>query len=87
MNSRFNGHRSDINVKPKACELSQHFHNSKVCKFENDLKVYILQDNVEGAPDKREFLEDQWITRLNTKVPNGMNSYLKDFAKTFYALF
>ena len=43
LNSRFNGHRSDVKVKPKACELSQHFHNNKECNIDRDLKVYILQ--------------------------------------------
>ena len=87
LNSRFNGHRSDVKVKPKACELSQHFHNNKECSIDRDLKVYILQDNVTGSWEKREYFEDRWITRLNSKAPNGMNSNLKEFAKTFYALF
>ena len=87
LSGRFNGHRSDVKVKPKACELSQHFHESKNCKIEKDLKVYILQDNATDTREKREFMEDCWITRLNTKSPNGMNSNLKDFAKTFYSLF
>ena len=87
LNSLFNGHRSDVKVKPKACELSQHFHNKKECSIDMDLKAYILQDNVTGSWEKREYFEDRWITRLNSKAPNGMNSNLKEFAKTFYALF
>ena len=87
LSARFNGHRSDVKVKPKACELSQHFHESKNCKIEKDLKVYVLQDNATGTREKREFMEDRWITRLNTKSPNGMNSNLKNFARTFYSLF
>ena len=87
LSGRFNGHHSDVKVKPKACELSQHFHESKNCKIEKDLKVYILQDNATGTWEKREFMEDRWITRLNTKSPNGMNSNLKDFAKTFYSVY
>ena len=87
LNSRFNGHRSDVKVKPKACELSQNFHNSKECSTDRDLKVYILQDNVTGSWEKREYFEDCWITRLNSKALSGMNSNLKEFAKTFYTLF
>ena len=87
LNSWFNGHRSDVKVKPKVCELSQHFHNSKECSIDRDLKVYILQDNVTGRWEKREYFEDCWITRLNSKAPNGINSNLKEFAKTLYALF
>ena len=44
-------------------------------------------NNATGTLEKTEFIEDRWITRLNTKSPNGMNSNLKDFAKTFYSLF
>ena len=58
LNSGFNGHRSDV----KACELSQHFHNSKECSIDRDLKVYILQ-HVTGSWEKREYFEDCWITR------------------------
>ena len=67
LSGRFNGHCSDVNVKPKACERSQHFHESKNCKIEKDLKVYIFQDNATGTREKREFMEDRWMTRLNTK--------------------
>ena len=49
LNCRFNGHRSDVRVKPKACELTQHFSQSKNCKIDNDLRVYILQDNLEDS--------------------------------------
>ena len=87
LSGRFSGHHSDVKVKPKTCELSQHFHESKICKIEKDLKVYILEDNATGTREKREFMEDRWITRLNTKSPNGMHSNLKDIAKTFYSLF
>ena len=87
LSGRFNDHCSGVKVKPKACELSQHFHESKNCKIEKDLKVYIFQDNATGIREKREFMEDRWITRLNTKSPNGKNSNLKDFDKTFYSLF
>ena len=74
LSGRFNGHRSDVKVEPMSCELSQHFHKSKSCKIEKDLKVYILQNNATGTQEKGEFMEDRWITRLNTKSPNGMNS-------------
>ena len=84
---RFNGHRSDVNLKPKACELAQHFHGSHECDIKKDSKVYILQNNVIGSCEKKEFYEDLWITRNKTKSPHGMNTILKDFAKTYYELF
>ena len=87
LNMRFNGHRSDVNVKPKSCELVQHFHGSHERDIEKDLKAYILQDNVIGSRQKKEFYEDRWITRLDLKSPHGMNTNLKHFAKTYYELF
>ena len=82
------GQTSDVRVKPKACELTQHFSQSKNCKIDNDLGVYILQDNLDDSSSERmEYFEDRWITRLDTKAPNGMITKLNDFAKTFYQLF
>ena len=87
LNMRFNGHRSDVNVKLKACELAQHFQGSHECDIKKDLNVYILQDNVIGSREKKEFYEDRWITRLDSKSPHGMNTNLKHFTKTYYELF
>ena len=81
LSSRFNGHRSDINVKPKSCELAQHFHRNEECNINRDLKVYILQDNVTGPRDWREYFEDRWITRLDTKAPARNEHKLKAFCK------
>ena len=88
LNCRFNGHRSDVRVKPKACELTQHFSQSENCKIDNDLRVYVLQDNLDDSSSERiEYFEDRWITHLDTKAPYGMNTKLNDFTKTFYQLF
>ena len=86
LNMRFDGHRSDVNVKPKACQLAKHFHGSHECGIKKDLNVYILQDNVIASHEKKEFYGDRWITRLYTKPPHGMNTNLKHFAKTYYEL-
>ena len=87
LNCRFNGHRSDVRVKPKACELTQHFSHSKTCKIDNDLRVYILQDNLEGSSSERmEYFEDRWITSQETKALNGMNTNLNDLTRTFNQL-
>ena len=86
-NCRFNGNRSDVTVKPKVCR-TEHFSQSKSCKIYNDLRVYILQDNLEGySAERMEYFEDRWITRIDAKAPNGKNTKLNDFAKTFYQLF
>ena len=87
LSSRFNGHPSDVNVKPKSYKLAHHFHGNKECNIKRDLIVYILQDNVTGLRDKREYFEDPWIMRLDTKAPHGMNTDLKHFAKIHYELF
>ena len=42
LSSRFNGHPSDVNVKPKSCELAHHFHGNEECNINRYLKVYIL---------------------------------------------
>ena len=87
LSSRFNGHRSEVNVKPKSCELAQHFHENKEFNINRDLNVYILQNNITCPRDRREHFEDRWITRLDTKAPQGMNTNLKHFAKIHYELF
>ena len=89
LNCRFNGHRSDVRVKPKACELTKYLSQSKICKIDNDdLIVYILQDSLEDSSSERmEYFEDLWITRPDTKAPDGMNTKVSDFAETFYQLF
>ena len=47
-----------------------------------------LQDNLDDSSSERmEYFEDCWIIRLDTKAPNGMNTKLNDFVKTFYQLF
>ena len=79
LSSRFNGHRSYINVKPKSCELAQHFHGSKDCNINKDLNVYILQDNVTGSRDRREYFEDCWIMRHEGTARNEHK--LKTFCK------
>ena len=84
---KFNGHQSHVNVKPKSCELAQYFHGNKECNINRDLNVYILQDNVTGPRNRREYFEDRWIIRLDTKAPHKMNTNLKHFAKIHYELF
>ena len=56
LNMRFNGHRSDVNVKPKFCELMQHFQGSHEFDIKKDLKVYILQENVISSHEKKRIL-------------------------------
>ena len=53
LNMRFNIHRSNLNVKPKACKLAQSFHGSRECDIKKHLNVYILQDNVIGSREKK----------------------------------
>ena len=64
-----------------------YIYRSHGCDIKKELKVYILQDNVIGSCVKKEFYEDWWITKLNTKSPHGENTNLKHFAETYYELF
>ena len=45
LNIRFNGHRSDISVKPEQCQLPKHF-NEHGCDFEKDLRISILENQL-----------------------------------------
>ena len=85
LNRRFNLHRSDIELYPDKCELTQHFHHNN-CDFRKDLEVSILGP-VDGSLEKRLLLEDKWIVRLDTKAPNGMNEKLSDYGLLYYKLF
>ena len=84
-NQRFNLHRTEIASNARTCELVRHFADNN-CDFDRDLRVSIL-DTVSGSTTNREFHEDKWITRLNTRAPNGINSRLSGFARLYYDLF
>ena len=83
INNRFNRHRSDIRCYPD-CELSKHFNNND-CDFEKDLKISILE-KVKTSEAKRQYKEDQWIIRLDTSYPNGLNVHLSDFGCLYQLL-
>ena len=85
LNKRMNLHRSDINLYPEKCELTQHFANND-CDFTQDIEISIL-DNVTGSTERMLLAGDWWITRLNTKFPNGLNEKLSSFGKLYYKLF
>ena len=85
VNVRFNGHRSDIKLRPWRTELDSHF-NVNDCCFEKDLEVSVLEQ-VTGSEALRLYKEDKWITRLNTKHPNGLNKQVSEFGQIYYKLF
>ena len=85
LNNRINRQRSDIRCYPDRCELSKHF-NSNDCDFEKDLKISILE-KVKTSEAKRQYKEDQWIIRLDTSYPNGLNVHLSDFGCLYQLLF
>ena len=70
LKQRFNKHRSEAKHDPDATELGRHFHDSPECNFDRDLHVLILQ-NVNGNQKNLEFYENLWITRLDSREPNG----------------
>ena len=84
LNNCFNRHRSDIRCYPDHCELSKHF-SSNDCDFEKDLKISALE-KVKDSEAKRQYKEDQWIIRLDTLYPNGLNVHLSDFGCLYQLL-
>ena len=85
LNGRFYVHRSDILHRSKRSDLAQHYAQND-CDFEKDLQVSVLE-TVVGSKNLREFKEEQWIARLDTRTPNGLNSRLNDLGETYYSLF
>ena len=81
MSDRFSKHKYDIKNRPKQNELAAHCHNDH--DIENDLEVFILDH---GIPllEHRKFLEDQYICKLQTLQPNGMNIDIGPYAKEMY---
>ena len=51
---RCNGHRSDIQNDPGRCALLKHFHDHG-CDLQKDLHVSILEQEVFGSLEYREF--------------------------------
>ena len=86
VSSRFDGHRSDIKLKPDACGLDSHFREHGCC-VDDDLRISILE-HVSGSRALREYREERWIARLQTFVPTGLNSsYNSDFGPIYDRLF
>ena len=77
LNCRFNRHRCDILCYPNRYELPKHSRYGD-CSFEIDLSVSILE-KVKGSEFLRKYKEDQWIIRLDTIYPHGLNMHLSDF--------
>ena len=86
LNKRFNLHRSDVQLYPDRCELPKHFHDND-CNFKRDLEVFVLENNISGSMASREMQEDKWIKRLGTLAPNGMNTSVNAYARTYSSLF
>ena len=70
---------------PNWCELPKHFRYGD-CSFETDLSVSILE-KVKGSEYLRKYKEDQWIIRLDTIYPNGLNMHVSDFGLLYSSLF
>ena len=85
LNERFNRHRSDVKLRPERCELTQHFAKHG-CDFNKDLEVSIL-GKISGSEEACHKEEDRWISRLQTREPNGMNVTMSEYGGLFHKLF
>ena len=86
LNVRFNGHRSDCNLRPDRCELDAHF-ASNDCNMDTDMEVSVLE-TIPGATETyRMYKEDRWITRLDSERPRGLNASSHDFGFVYKSLF
>ena len=67
-------------------ELSKHFHDSKSCSFDRDLRVHVLE-NVEGGIDALLHRESQWMSMLGTHEPMDLNSSCNELGRIHCKLF
>ncbi len=87
LNVCFNNHRSDIKNNPGSCELVCHFAMNLKCIFNNNVKITILQFDLDGPRQLRKFYEDKWILKLDTVHPNGLNVKLNEYGLTYKDVF
>ena len=75
-------HRYDIRSRPGNSEQAEHFHGKN--HRESDMEVSILQTGITNEKH-REFLEDRWISRLQTW--KYLNIVFNQYAKDMYELY
>ena len=61
LNVRFNGHRSDCNLRPERCELDAHF-AANDCNMDTHMEVSVLETMPGVTETYRKYKEDKWIT-------------------------
>ena len=71
---------------PNNNELAEHFHQNDHF-FDKDLEVLILQSGLSKSRAQREYFEDRWICRLQTKQKTGINQDIKQYARDMYMSF
>ena len=81
---RFSKHRYDAKKRPENCELTAHVHANNH-DFEKDIEVTILQQGFKSEAE-RKFVEDKYICKLGTAIPNGLNKDLESYAREMYDL-
>ena len=68
MSNRYSKHKYDIKNRPKQNELASHCHDDH--DIEKDLELFILDHGISSL-QKRKFLEDRYICKLQTLHPSG----------------
>ena len=78
---RFYKHKYDILKRPENNELANHF--NKDHDITKDLDFLILEKDIKNAHELS-FKEDEWICRLQTLYPGGLNLEHGHYASEMY---
>ena len=81
LGKRFSKHKYDILKRPENNELASHF--NKDHDITKDLDFLILEKNIKNAHELA-FKEDEWICRLQTLHPSGLNVEHGHYASEMY---
>ena len=72
LNKRMNNHRSDVKKKPSV-SLAKHLRLEGHQNDFDELKVTIIEHDLNWNNERRYEREQFWIRELNTLTPNGIN--------------
>ena len=71
--------------RPDHSELAKHIYESH--NLNDGFNVTILQNNIKPAAAARRYHENNWICKLKTLAPHGLNTEIVDYAKEMYNIY